>query len=291
LHFPRHCRGVTKICIWNIFSHVFKSGAHGTAIMGLHFASSSWERVWSLISNSLSSNTTHMGRCTLHTVYMYLNHSISHKVEHVCFIQHIPHHFANKCIQVINQLHWYKWTQRKQNNTGALNTKNKQIILITQRLQSPRYQPYLALSFLMLSSHGMSPQNGASTSFFASKLLQKSSKAKHVAVLSSNSFLALCSRKDSQSFNYTKSELLLTIVISSLQLMIFCTILITVSNQAFQVVDSCLENNTWDIISELMFAIFHKRLRLFFLSVHSLSCLYRNTLLPHWADKCVTHQL
>ena len=57
---------------------------------------------------------------------------------------------------------------------------------------------YLALSFLMLSSHGMSPQKGARTSFFVSRLLQKSSNSKHVAIFSSNSFLALriCQQND-----------------------------------------------------------------------------------------------
>jgi len=49
----------------------------------------------------------------------------------------------------------------------------------------------------MLSSHGMSPQNGASTSFFLSRLLQKSSKLKHIAVFSSKSFLALFSVQSS----------------------------------------------------------------------------------------------
>jgi len=62
---------------------------------------------------------------------------------------------------------------------------------------------YLALSFLMLSSQGMSPQNGARTSFFLSSLLQKSSKSKHVARFSSNSFLALCSHQQRQHVSHS----------------------------------------------------------------------------------------
>ena len=50
---------------------------------------------------------------------------------------------------------------------------------------------YLALSFLMLSSHEISPQNGAWISFFWSRLSQNSSQSWDTVRYESRSFLAL----------------------------------------------------------------------------------------------------